>query len=156
MRTFNVWNLAKLLYHIDHALEVIKPMAQDATLRDERLADKDLEMWISPNIMLAESLAKEICLESTHDRVWQGGGPFWIATGVGLSWQEAYSQLRYLREAIEATWNEAHLFSSCLIGLRWRTTPAVCGRKFGRLYRIANWMRRKRFTVMPWSDISHG
>lgn len=102
MRKFNVWNLAMLLHHIDHAIEVIKPMASDPGLRDEKLTQENVDAWLSGNIGLAESLAKEIHLQSTYDRVWAGAGPFYMAARVGLTWQEAHNELRVLRQAIEA------------------------------------------------------
>lgn len=91
-----------LLHHIDHALEVIKGMATDPELRDEQLTGEQRDMWISGNIMLADHMAKEIQLQSTHDRVWPGGGSFWMKSNVGLTWQEAYNELRVLRQAIES------------------------------------------------------
>lgn len=102
MRKFEVWNLAMLLHHINHSLEVIKPMATDKELRDEHLSASEIETWLLGNIMMAQVAAKEAQLESTFKRVWAGGGPFWMASQVGITWQQAENELRVLRQAIEA------------------------------------------------------
>src|SRR6476646_3411838 len=103
MRKFDVWDLAMLLHHIDKALGVAKPLAtcDDTELRDKKLSPEEIEMWASGNILMAQSIAQQIHLESTYARVWEGGGPFWMAARTGLTWAEAYSQLKFLREAIE-------------------------------------------------------
>ena len=93
-----------LLHHIDKAIEVTKPAAtcDDVELRDRKLSPEEVEVWISGNILMAQSIAGQIHLHSTWDRVWEGAGPFWVASRVGLTWQEAYSELRVLRQAIES------------------------------------------------------
>lgn len=49
MTTFDVWSLAKLLHHIDHSLEVLKPMATaDAETRDTKLSQDKIELWLFP------------------------------------------------------------------------------------------------------------
>jgi hypothetical protein len=54
MRKFNVWGLAMLLHHIDHAIEAVKPMAAHSELRDERLTPENVKMWLTGNIMMAD------------------------------------------------------------------------------------------------------
>jgi hypothetical protein len=102
MRKFEVWQLAMLLHHIDHSIEVTKPMAEDTELRDEKLDVENVSAWIEGNILLAQIISKEIGLDSTHKRVWEGGGPFWMKSRVGITWQEACSELRVLRQCVEA------------------------------------------------------
>ncbi len=88
MTTFDVWSLAKLLHHIDHSLEVLKPMATaDAETRDTKLPQDEIDLWLFPNVLLGIAIAQEIHLQSTYDRVWEGGGPFWMACKTGLTFQ---------------------------------------------------------------------
>ena len=91
-----------LLHHIDHALEVIKPTAESDGIRDEKLDPESISAWINGNINAAQVIALDIHLDSTHKRMWDGGGPFWMKAQVGITWQEANSELRVLRECIEA------------------------------------------------------
>jgi hypothetical protein len=102
MRKFDVWGLVMLLHHIDHSIEVTKPIAEDKDLRDEKLNDQSVKSWIDGNIMMAQMISGQIGLDSTHKRVWEGGGPFWMKTNTGITWQETYSELRVLRQSIEA------------------------------------------------------
>ena len=102
MRTFDAWGLAMLLHHIDHAIEVIKPMAESDATRNDQLTKKEVDAWLSANIGMADHFAKELSLQSTNARVWAGGGRFWMAAQVGLTREKAYHELRFLRESIEA------------------------------------------------------
>ena len=103
MTTFDVWSLAKLLRHIDHSLEVIKPLATaDAKTRDTKLSQDEIDLWLFSNVLLGIAIAQQIHLQSTYDRLWEGGGPFWMACKTGLTFPQAFSELRFLRQAIEA------------------------------------------------------
>jgi hypothetical protein len=102
MRKCDVWGLVMLLHHIDHSIEVLKPMAESKELRDEEVDSDSVSTWLNGNITMARINSGLIGLNATHSRVWEGGGPFWMKAKTGITWQEACSELRVLRQCIEA------------------------------------------------------
>lgn len=102
MRKFEVYSLAMLLHHISHARHVIRPMVEDKDLSDQGMDQKDVDAWISGSIIHAQIISTQIGLDATHKRVWDGGGPFWMKSKTGITWREAYDELRVLAECVEA------------------------------------------------------
>ncbi|HET6142409.1 MAG TPA: hypothetical protein VFE02_02795 [Candidatus Acidoferrales bacterium] len=101
MRKFDVAKLAYLLDSISEAMEVIHPFAKGDD-RDKRVPPDSVKLWGEPSLLLAQSVAPEIHLDSTNKRVWLGGGPFHVAVTCGLTWQQLYNELLVLRQAIES------------------------------------------------------
>jgi hypothetical protein len=102
MRECNIYSLVMLLHHIDNALSGVKMYASEDNTRTEQLSPKEVEFYITGNILHAQIVSRELLLQSTHDRVWDGGGPFWMASKVGINWQQAENELKVLRQSIEA------------------------------------------------------
>jgi len=81
----------------------------DGGIRDDDIDEKFVKDKIDAILGFAESLARQYHLQSTLDRVWAGGGPFYMTAHVRITWQELLNQLSVLRQAIEADL-EKHLF----------------------------------------------
>lgn len=96
-----------LLKHIDDARAGVRPWAESED-RDEIVPPAGLDLYVTGNILHAQVLAEQMKLESTHDRVWYGGGAFYLISS-HLTWQQLSNELTVLRQAIEADL-EKHLF----------------------------------------------
>jgi len=99
MRKFDAWGLAMLLHHIDKNRNVLGKLCEFN--RDEKLSDEDMKLFITPIVMLAQHYAEAAKLDSTYDRVWDGG-PFCMASKIGMTFQQAENELTVLRQCIEA------------------------------------------------------
>ena len=100
MQKCDVWGLVKLIGHIDDDLCSVKKWVESED-RDEIMSADALELYVTGNIFSAIGIAQKLGLESTYDRVEPGHGCFYLISS-HLTWQQAYSQLDFLREAIEA------------------------------------------------------
>jgi len=96
-----------LLKHIDDAKATVKPFAESED-RDKLVPSENHEWLVRGNIVHAQSLAVELNLEATHNRVWEGGGDFYLIAS-HITWQQLWNELTVLRQAIEADL-EKHLF----------------------------------------------
>jgi hypothetical protein len=101
MKMFDAWGIAMLLHHLDDNKGVMSQMCEGGN-GDEKLDPDALELYITPVIHQAIYHAKLAKLQSTDDRVWDGGGPFWMASHVGITYQEAKHEFTVLRQCIEA------------------------------------------------------
>jgi hypothetical protein len=102
MRKFNVWSLAMLLHHINRTRESLRKYAEDKEGCDDSMGQENSNELLEGTLMTAQTIAMEINLQSAYDRVWRGGGPFWLKAKTNITWREAYDELRVLRECIEA------------------------------------------------------
>jgi hypothetical protein len=101
MHNFDAWGLAMLLHHMEDLRDLTTKMcALDG--RDERVPEEVIGARVLPTLMQAQHHAQHAHLQSTNDRVWDGGGPFWMAAKVGLTWQQLQNELVFLRQCIEA------------------------------------------------------
>jgi hypothetical protein len=107
MKQCRVWELSKLLGHLGDSLASLKHWAESEG-RDDILTNEARDLYVDGIITIAQVLAIELKLESTNDRVWSGGGALYLKSN-SLTWQQAYSELKFLREAIEADL-EKHFF----------------------------------------------
>ena len=107
MRVFDAWGIAMLLHHIGEARAFLQLMI-DGGSRDDEIERKHIKLWIDPVLSLALIHAERAHLQSTHDRVW-ANGPFRMAAAIRITPQECLSQLKTLKECIEADL-EKHLF----------------------------------------------
>ena len=78
----------------------------DIGMRDEKVSQEQAQQLITAILIPAQKTAKEIELESTFKRVWQGGGPFYLSLSSGITYQELVHELKVLRESIEADLEE--------------------------------------------------
>jgi len=102
MQTFDAWGIAKLLGHIDEAKSNIAKLAAMGSA-DDTMEAKAIELHISSIVYMALHHATATKLQSTYDRVWEGGGPFWMAMKTGqLTYGQAEHELGFLRQCIEA------------------------------------------------------
>jgi hypothetical protein len=102
MQTFDAWGIAKLLSHIDKAKSDITKIGAMGN-PDEKMDKQAIDLFIEGNVLHALILAKKFKLQSTYDRVWEGGGPFWMAMKTEqLTYREAEHELVFLRQCIEA------------------------------------------------------
>jgi len=99
MKTFDAWGVAMLLHHINENREVMRTGCQFN--RDEQVPAETIRLCVTPTIMHAKIHAQEFHLTSTLDRVWDGG-PFCMASKVGLTFQQAEHEFTVLRQCIEA------------------------------------------------------
>lgn len=101
MLRFNAWQIASLLRQMNEAKEhAVRACVQgfgDKPI-DENLVKTDVESIVQ----LARSVAQAAMLESTLDRVQENHGYFCIEISKRITFQEYLSQLRVLRETIEA------------------------------------------------------
>jgi len=102
MRKFNVWSLAMLLHHINSTRESLRKYAEDKEGCDDPIGQEYADEMLEGTLTTAQTIAAAISLQSTYDRVWSGGGPFWMRAKTSITWREAYDELRVLRECIEA------------------------------------------------------
>jgi hypothetical protein len=93
MKTANVWSLVMLLKHINSAKQMCQ-LQIDVGHRDKVVSEEDNALWIRGVVLQAMISAKELNFQSTHDRVWDGGGPFWMAMKVGQTYQKALGELQ--------------------------------------------------------------
>jgi len=70
--------------------------------RDEQVENKYIANSVMGILLQAQYHAKKTHLQSTYDRVWEGGGPFYMAAAVSITWQQLQYELKVLRECIEA------------------------------------------------------
>lgn len=105
MRNFNAWELAMLLRHIDTARRHAQAMCESGG-RDDKMPEDSIQQFIKPILLIAETSAKRLELDSTWKRVWDGGGPFYFSVGVGITYQQLVNELDVLRQAIEADLEE--------------------------------------------------
>jgi hypothetical protein len=101
MQTFDAWALAMLLHHLDDHKRLVFQMCETGN-GDKQLDAQAMELFIIPTILMAQIQSKKAHLQSTHDRVWDGGGPFWMDSKIGMTYQEAKNQLTVLQQCIEA------------------------------------------------------
>ena len=101
LKVFDAWGMAMLLPHLDDNKGVMSRMCESGN-GDEKLDPDALELYITPVIHQAIYHAKLAKLQSTYDRVWDGGGPFWMASRAGITYQEAKHEFTVLRQCIEA------------------------------------------------------
>ena len=102
MQTFDAWGLAKLLGHIDQAKGNIATLAAMGSA-DDTMEAEAIGLHISSIVSMALHHATAAKLQSTYDRVWEGGGPFWMAMKTGqLTYGQAEHELIFLRQCIEA------------------------------------------------------
>jgi hypothetical protein len=100
MQTFDAWGVAKLLCHID---EVKGNIAKLTAIAEDTMEPQAIELYISSIVYMALHHATVAKLQSTYDRVWEGGGPFWMAMKTGqLTYGQAEHELVFLRQCIEA------------------------------------------------------
>jgi len=102
MRKFDVWTLVMLLHHINEGREALRGLAEDKESSDVIMEAKFVETFLSGSLMSAEMLSQKLGLDATYKRVWNGGGPFWMMAQVGITYRQAYDELRVLKECIEA------------------------------------------------------
>ncbi|HLM79136.1 MAG TPA: hypothetical protein VK302_00750 [Terriglobales bacterium] len=102
MRNFNAWELAMLLRRIS-SLHRHAQTQCDTGNRDELVPRAEvIDEVLTPILQEAERLSKLIELDSTWKRVWHGGGPFFFAVAMNLTFQQLMHELEVLRQAIEA------------------------------------------------------
>lgn len=99
MRKFDPSGMAMLLHGIDENRNILGRMCEFDG--DEKLSDEQMRSFITPIVMLALHHAEAAKLNSTYDRVWEGG-PFCMASKVGMTFQQAENELTVLRQCIEA------------------------------------------------------
>lgn len=107
MKTCDIWGLSKLLSHICEAQIGVKPWVESED-RDEIVPPEGLELYATGILLHAHILATELELQSTYDRVWHGGGAFYLIAS-HLTWQQLSNELAVLRQSIEADL-EKHFF----------------------------------------------
>jgi hypothetical protein len=107
MKTCDVWGLSRLLSQIADAQIGVKPWVESED-RDEIVPQEGLELYATGIVFHAQHLANELGLQSTYDRVWQGGGAFYLISN-HLTWQQLSNELTVLRQSIEADL-EKHFF----------------------------------------------
>ena len=109
MKDFEVWALTRLLDFIDRSRQHIHLlMIDDGKKRDEYVSGEYLKTFdIEAIIFMAHSIAMEIKLQSTFDRVWSNG-PFAMAVKVGITYSDLHNQLTTLRECIEFDLEKRH------------------------------------------------
>jgi hypothetical protein len=107
MKECDVWGLVKLLGHIETARLGVKPWLESED-RDELVPAEGLSLYVEGIVPLAAHFAEKLGLQSTYDRVWLGGGAFYLISK-SLTWQELANELQVLRQSIEADL-EKHLF----------------------------------------------
>ena len=101
MRKYDISGIAYLLDHISEAMEELKPFAVGDG-RDDPLPPEGIAAWGNPNLLHAQIVANQIGLDATYKRVWEGGGPFFLALHPGITSQQLYNELLVLRQAIES------------------------------------------------------
>jgi hypothetical protein len=103
MKEFDAFQLARLLDFIARAdsaahLHILK--SADGIY--ERVSEEFKKTYsINPIIVLSKTMAEELRLESTLNRVCDNG-PFTMRVHVGLTWPELRSELQVLQQSIEA------------------------------------------------------
>lgn len=107
MEKCDVWGLCKLLGHISEAQLGVNPWAESEE-RDELVSPMGLDLYVTGIMVHAQYIAETLKLQSTHDRVWQGGGAFYLISG-HLTWQRLANELTVLRQSVEADL-EKHFF----------------------------------------------
>jgi hypothetical protein len=101
MQEFDAWGLAMFLHHLDNNKIAISQLSELGG-RDDKMEPQAIDLYITPILFMALHHATRAQLPSTYDRVWEGGGPFWMASRVGLTYQQAENELTVLRQCIEA------------------------------------------------------
>lgn len=102
MQTFDAWGIAKLLGHLDEAREKLTQLIAMGG-GDDKMDAQAIELYVRPVVLMALIRANEVKLLSTHDRVWEGGGPLWMAMETSdLTYNQAKHELTVLRQCIEA------------------------------------------------------
>jgi hypothetical protein len=99
--------LAKLIGNIDDAKCSVKSWA-DSEARDDIVTPEGLDLYVQGNLFMVHHFAENLELQSTWNRVWHGGGAFYLISS-HLTWQQLFNELTVLRQAIEADL-EKHLF----------------------------------------------
>lgn len=100
MRECEIWGLVMLLKHIDDARAGVNPWIE-TDRRDEIVPPEGLNLYVNGIMVHARYIADKLRLQSTNDRVWHGGGAFYLISS-HLTWQQLSSELAVLRQAIEA------------------------------------------------------
>jgi hypothetical protein len=100
MKRCDIWGLSRLLTFISNAQLGVKPWI-DSEDRDEIVPPDGLALYVAGIIHHAQHIASALDLQSTYDRVWHGGGAFYLIS-THLTWQQLSNELTVLRQAIEA------------------------------------------------------
>jgi hypothetical protein len=109
MNHFDAWGIARLLYFIDDKKTFAARMC-DGGLRDDELDAETIKSLVEPTLMMAAAMSQRYQFQATYDRVWAGGGPFYMAIKVRITWQELLNELTVLRQAVESDL-EKHTFA---------------------------------------------
>lgn len=107
MRTFNAWELAKLLQKINEARAYAAGVCERGD-RDKKVPEGPLQTIVIPLVNVARDHAIRIELQSTLNRVADGHGYFSVALSQEITFQELQHQLAVLRESIEADLEKQH------------------------------------------------
>lgn len=100
MKTCDVWGLARLLSFIEESQLAVKSWVESED-RDSLVPPDALKLYVEDVIHMAAYHAQQLELQSTHDRVWIGGGCFYLIS-THLTWQQLANELAVLRQCIEA------------------------------------------------------
>jgi hypothetical protein len=98
---FDAWGLGMLLHHMDDLRGFCVKMCDHLGGRDDKVQEDFIQSNVFPILIQAQHHATEAHLQSTLDRVWDGG-PFNKSSKVGMNWQELLNELTVLRQCIEA------------------------------------------------------
>jgi hypothetical protein len=102
MQRFDAWGLAKFFGHMDKARADIAQLGSLGN-PDELMSADMIKEYVFGLVVMALHHAINAKLQSTYDRVWEGGGPFWMAASTGqLTFNQAEHELVVLRQCIEA------------------------------------------------------